>query len=414
MRRFLDRMTSSQRRFFIGLSIASLLFFIVLLVSGVGLLSSFIFYMAVEIIILAYYLTINTTVRKSKTREWVDAIVFAVVAATIIRTFFIEAFTIPTPSMEKTLMVGDFLFVSKVSYGPRTPLTPLSFPFAHQDMPIIGGKSYLEWLKLPYYRLPGFGTVENNDIVVFNYPMEDERPIDKQTHYIKRCIGIPGDNITIENRNVYINDKLVDMPEHGQYFYHVKTDGSMLNPTTLRDLDITDGGAASNQGDFRYALTKATAEKLKQFTNVREVDALGDPKGYYEDYIFPHDPNFPWNVDNFGPLHIPKAGDKIALDPRTIAPYLRAISVYENNKVEIKDNQVYINDQVATEYTFKMGYYFMMGDNRHNSADSRFWGFVPEDHIVGKAVFIWLSLDGNASFFKKIRWNRLFRYIGNW
>ncbi|MEP7264878.1 MAG: signal peptidase I [Bacteroidota bacterium] len=349
--------------------------------------------------------------RKSKTREWVDAIVFAVIAATIIRTFFFEAFTIPTPSMEKTLMVGDFLFVSKLHYGARTPMTPLSVPFTHQELPIFGGKSYSEALKLPYYRLPGFSSVKNNDIVVFNYPMEDERPVDKQTHYIKRCIGIGGDTIHIIDRTVYINGKLAMLPKNSQYIYDIQTDGSNINERTLQKMDVTDGGRVSMEGQYRFCLTQPNAKAIKEMSIVKYMQVMNQTAGQADPMIFPQDPNIPWNVDNFGPLYIPKEGATITLTKQNISMYRRVIGVYEGNTLLEKDGKIFINGKETNTYTFKMNYYFMMGDNRHNSADSRFWGFVPEDHVVGKAVFIWMSWDSNGSFLSKIRWNRLFNII---
>lgn len=353
----------------------------------------------------------RTSGRKSKTREWIDAIVFAVIAATLIRTFLIEAFTIPTPSMEKSLLVGDFLFVSKINYGARTPITPLAFPFAHQEMPIIGGKAYSEWIKLPYYRLPGFSKIKNDDIVVFNYPMEDDRPIDKQTHYIKRCIGIPGDTLSIKNQMVFINGKAAKMPEEGMFIYEITTDGSSLNAMTLSKMGINEGGPGFMPGQYRYFLTDEMAEKIKSFANVKSVTRIAQPEGLYEDFIFPHDPKLQWNLDNYGPVYIPKKGSTVKLDSMNIAIYRRAITKYENNELKEENGKFFINGKETDEYTFKQDYFWMMGDNRHNSADSRFWGFVPEDHIVGKAVFIWMSWDKNGSFLNKIRWKRLFNLV---
>jgi signal peptidase I len=349
--------------------------------------------------------------KKSATREWVDALVFAVIAATIIRGLFIEAFTIPTPSMERSLLVGDFLFVSKVNYGARTPVTPLSFPFAHHTLPIVGTKSYLEWIKLPYYRLPGLGEVERNDVVVFNYPMEDFRPIDKQENYIKRCVGIAGDTLEVRDARVYINGVAEEMPKDAQGSYMVKTDGSAFNTKTLESLYITEYGQYAEEGNFIFTLTKDQKDKLAKFSNVQNVQEAIRTRGQYLDYVFPHDPKLSWNEDNFGPVIIPAKGMKLSLNASNIEIYRRAIQVYEGNTVETREDGIYINGQKTDSYTFNMNYYFMMGDNRHNSLDSRFWGFVPENRIVGKALFIWMSWDSNASFFSKVRWSRLFRGI---
>lgn len=355
-------------------------------------------------------------VKKGPVREWLDAVVFAVIAATLIRTFLIEAFTIPTSSMEKTLLVGDFLFVSKINYGARIPITPISFPFAHHTMPLTEDvKSYSEAIKLPYMRLPGFSKIKNNDIVVFNYPMEDFRPTDKKENYIKRCVGIPGDTLKVIDRTLYINSTMAYKAENMQFTYHVITDGSDFNPKTIAKMGITPDswGKVSNQGDFRFTLTSEMAEQIKKFSNVKSVEPVAEKPGVFSDYIYPFDKNLGWNVDNYGAIVIPKKGLTVTLDAKNISIYKRAIEAYEGNeKAEVRDGKMFINGAEAKEYTFKLDYYFMMGDNRHNSADSRFWGFVPEDHIVGKAVFIWLSLDQNESnLFKKIRWSRMFRLI---
>lgn len=349
--------------------------------------------------------------RKSVWREWMDAIIFAVIAATIIRTFFIEAYTIPTPSMEKSLLVGDFLFVSKVSYGARVPMTPLSFPFAHHTMPVFGGKSYLEWIKIGYHRLPGFGHVKRGDCVVFNWPAENEgRPIDKKENYIKRCIGEAGDTITIRERQVYINSTIFTNPEFSQSSYHVVTDGTGFSENAISRLGLRDGEAISPV-EFNFHLTNKEADEMKAFGNVKRIDANTVPKDVYQDFIFPFDSKYHWNVDNFGPLYIPKKGATIKIDTSNISVYRKVIGEYEQNKLEERNGQIIVNGQPITSYTFKLNYYFMMGDNRHNSADSRFWGFVPEDHIVGKAVFIWMSWDTNGTFLNKIRWKRLFHTI---
>jgi signal peptidase I len=357
--------------------------------------------------------------RKSKLREWVDALIFAVIAATIIRTFFIEAFTIPTPSMEKTLLVGDFLFVSKVSYGARTPMTPLSFPFVHQEMPFIKTKSYSEAIKWGYHRLWGFSKIKNNDIVVFNYPgnifYPDEdlkRPVDKKTHYIKRCVGIAGDSIKVVNGLLYVNNNPVQLADKGQLTYTVITDGNAINPKTLEKYGIYEGASIA-PGIYQFILTKEVADELKTLPFIKSVEAYFQPPNSPNQFqkLFPYDDKHQWNIDNYGPVWLPKEGATITLTDENLPTYQRCIVEFEHNKLEIKNGKYFINDKETTTYTFKQDYFWMMGDNRHNSADSRFWGFVPEDHIVGKAVFIWMSWDTNGSWFSKIRWKRLFSLV---
>lgn len=351
--------------------------------------------------------------KKSAGREWADAIVFAVVAASLIRGFLLEAYTIPTGSMEKTLLVGDFLFVSKLNYGPRIPMTPIAFPFAHHTMPITGTKAYWDGLELDYHRLPGFEKIERRDVVVFNYPMEAEvpRPVDKRENYIKRCIAIPGDTLRIVDATVYVNGKVSEKPTFSQKAFIVLTDGTDLNPQTLLDMNIE----VSMTSDNAYVLnmTREQADQIKGWANVKSVKAYIRPLGVYEEGngVFPSDPHFKWNEDNFGPLIIPKKGWTVSLNSTNLALYKRAITVYEHNTLEEKAGQLYINGVATNKYTFKMDYYWMMGDNRDNSLDSRFWGFVPEDHIVGKALFVWMSWNQHGSFFSKIRWNRLFSGI---
>ena len=386
-------------------------------------------------------------VKKSQVREWTDAIIFAVVAASIIRIFMIEAYTIPTSSMEKSMLVGDFLFVSKLSYGPKLPNTPLAFPFVHHTMPLSKyTKSYVEWIKWPFYRFPGTTTIKHNDVVVFNYPDGDTvalkqqnqsyyglvrqlgrervwndkfnfgdivaRPVDKRENYIKRCIGLPGDTIQIKDEVVFINGKQVEVPYLSQFMYMVKTDGNPINRRILKQLDITEEVQMTESGDQVLTLTQESADKLKQLPNVKAVEKIIQPKGFWQPYIFPFDSSYAWNVDNFGPLYIPKAGATVQLTLANLPLYERIINAYELNTLEVNGGKIFINGKESTSYTFKLDYYWMMGDNRHNSADSRFWGFVPSDHIVGKAVFVWLSLDNNKTLFDgKIRWNKLFRTV---
>lgn len=352
----------------------------------------------------------NKQLKKSSSREWTEAIVFAVLAATIIRTFFIEAYVIPSGSMESTLLVGDYLFVSKMNYGPRLPMTPLSFPFAQNTMPLIGTKSYSDIVKLPYYRLPGFSDIKKGDVVVFNFPMQSDspyyRPTDKEDNYIKRCQGTPGDTLSIVDAQVYVNGKANPNPPQSQPSYIVTTDGNQINPQIVTDLHLAQG-LANNE----ILMTRQAAATLKGYSNIKSVTEYIQPRNSFNPEEFPHDPHLRWNVDNYGPIIIPKVGMTIKLDSLTFPVYRRVIEVYENNKLELKGNDILINGQKATSYTFKQNYYWMMGDNRHNSEDSRFWGFVPEDHIVGKALFIWMSTDSAGSFFNSIRWNRLFKGI---
>jgi signal peptidase I len=408
--------------------------------------------------------------KPSKLIEWVDALIFAVIAASLIRLFIIEAYTIPTSSMEKTLLAGDYLFVSKVSYGPKMPNTPLSFPFAHNTLPLTSTtKSYVDWVKWPYKRLEGFGKVKRNDIVVFNFPagdsvimqMQDKNyysilrqyarefknrdinngrevksfaaykdqareairdqydvtthPVDRRTNYIKRCVAIPGDSLRIEHGQVYINGNEQPHFEDMQYNYYVKTNGTKINSVLLERMDI-------NRNDIRYIpssslyqmpLTSENLGKIKAFTNVVNVRKYENTSpGSSNHIIFPHHKNFDWTEDNFGPLYVPEKGKTIQLTLNNLPLYERVISTHERNNLEVRDSTIYINGEATNEYTFKMDYYFMMGDNRHNSADSRYWGFVPENHVVGEAVFIWLSIDKYGRFLDKIRWDRLFNVIG--
>ena len=353
--------------------------------------------------------------KKGELRSWFDAIGFAVIAATILRTFLIEAYTIPTSSMEKSMLVGDFLFVSKVAYGPRVPMTPIAFPLVHHTMPIGNGKSYTEAVKLPYHRMKGLGEIERNDCVVFNWPAETlGRPVDKKENYVKRCVGVPGDKIELIDAQLMVNDAPQEEREgmKKQWHYNVSTKGTGLNPNILYEkYDITEGGYGRNKNEYNLTLTNESRDAIQNFTNVTSVKRQYEKGGIYADYIFPHDKNFKWNVDNFGPITVPAAGETVSITTENLSIYKDIIERYENNKLEVVAGEIYINDKVATTYTFAMDYFWMMGDNRHNSADSRFWGFVPENHIVGKALFVWMSWDKNAKGLNKIRWNRLFSSV---
>lgn len=381
--------------------------------------------------------------KKGAGREWIEAVVFAVFAAAFIRMFLIEAYKIPTPSMEGSLLVGDFLFVSKAHYGIRTPQTVAMIPLLHNRIPFLNTESYINPPSLPYYRLPAIESIDRNEPVVFNYPEGDSiyyfpqrtfsvsdarrgainpqyypqqaraiksgkapvvsRPIDKKDHYIKRCIAISGDSLQIINKQVYLNGKAVDSPNKVQYLYQVKSPEA-INPKLLNEWDIDVVGNDPTRGYFMY-LNKDQIANLKGLgSNISITDYKHTPGG-----MFPHDPKISksWTVDNFGPVYVPKKGATVELNPNSIAFYRRIISNYEGNTLVEKGGKYIINGEETTTYTFKMDYFWMMGDNRHNSEDSRVWGFVPEDHIVGKPLFIWFSTkDGNMA--NGINWSRIF------
>ncbi|MDR1847410.1 MAG: signal peptidase I [Bacteroidales bacterium] len=466
--------------------------------------------------------------KKSATREWVDAIVFAVIAASVIRMFCFEMYTIPSSSMEKSLLVGDYLVVSKLSYGPRIPNTPLAFPLVHHTIPILNMKSYLEWIHLDYYRFPGLTSIKRNDAVVFNFPDGDTlssyfqsnqsyyslvrkygreavwnnpqefgdiitRPADKRENFVKRCIGLPGETISIDNATVYINGKPLESPEDFQLTYRIKTKKNdvgeyfSLNQKELLQMGISKEDMEMMNEYYYVNLTKSQiyelshtpyvrlieplqfenktytsiiepsakipcsiifapnlydksnflkvvgldsieiancrnyptlplsreiANKIKQIPYVEDVSQMLSLKDYRDENMFPYGDEFKWNVDFYGPITIPKKGMTITLNEENLKYYQRAITAFEGNTLEKNNEGKYLlNGQIATTYTFKMDYYWMMGDNRHNSADSRFWGFVPEDHIVGKAVFVWFSWNKDMTWFNKIRWNKLFRTV---
>ncbi|MEX0965907.1 MAG: signal peptidase I [Bacteroidia bacterium] len=349
--------------------------------------------------------------KRSEAREWADAIIFALIAATVIRWFLIEAFTIPSSSMEKSLLIGDFLFVSKVHYGPRIPNTPLSFPLVHNTLPVFGTKSYIELLQLPYNRLPGFRDVERMEAVVFNYPREDGRPVDKKDNYIKRCVGIPGDSLSIVDQMIHIDGVALPQPEESQFTFEVVTEQPIFNKRMLRKYDITEYQAL-NSTNYQIKMTEVAAAEIAAIPVVKDVKKIVLPKGFKQPEIYPFEPELQWNIDNYGPVYLPRKGDRIAMTVHNYHVYERPIKVYEDNpSLELRDSIVYLNGQPLEEYEFKMGYYWMMGDNRHNSLDSRMWGFVPENHIVGKPLFIWMSWDTDGGGLSKIRWGRLFNLI---
>jgi len=390
--------------------------------------------------------------------SWIDAIVFALVAVYFINIYLFQNYQIPTSSLEKTLLVGDFLFVSKASYGPRIPNTPLSFPLVQNTFPIINTKSYLEKPQWEYKRLKGFDTIAHNDIVVFNFPTGDTvclkqqnpdyyqlcyyygrdvvrsrkdifgeivyRPVDRRENYVKRCIGLPGDWLQIKSNQVYINGEKQKSFPGVQFNYLVQTDGTRLSDELLTKLGISKDdrlilNTSQNPQEimalgldpsfpiYHFPLTGEMLQKLQRVTGV--VKIVIEPEMYGGD-VFPLGGGKNWTRDNYGPIYIPKKGAVLKLNAYNYPIYERVIRTYENNKLEFKNGIFYINDRPEKTYRFKMDYYWMMGDNRHNSADSRYWGFVPEDHIVGRPVVVWLSLDKDKSLFGgKIRWNRFFK-----
>lgn len=349
--------------------------------------------------------------KKSKLREWLDAIVFAVVAATLIRGLLFSAYAIPSGSMESTLLTGDYLFVSKLAYGPRMPITPVSIPFLESRIGSSKIKTFWDGIQLPYFRLPGLSDVKAGDVVVFNYPPDAGKdPVDMRVHYIKRCLGTPGDVVSVIDSKVYINNELFKNAPGTQTSYLVSTDGNGINPELLRDLKI-EVYQQINLNDYVMIIPPASYSDFKSRENIKSVTEIISPQGQASAGIFPQNELFNWNEDNFGPLKIPARGWTVPLNDSTMALYGRAIEVYENNKVRRSGNEVFINGQKAREYTFKMGYYWMMGDNRHNSEDSRFWGFVPEDHIVGKAMITGMSTDSKESLLNRVRWERILKDI---
>jgi len=403
-----------------------------------------------------------------KVAEWVDAILFALVAVYFINLFIFQMYKIPSASLEKSLLVGDYLMVNKLSYGPRVPNTPLSFPLVQNTFPIINTKSYIEWPRWGYKRLKGLGQVKRNDIVVFNYPAGDTvalkspsnvdyynsvrhstrdevwadknkygdivyRPVDRRENYVKRCIGMPGDSLQIINNDVYINGTLLPLPKNAQFNYIVETQGNLLTDRQFRALNVSAddrywANREPNANDFFeeigieknadstynpvciIPLTKDALQKLEKNGWARSIHIDPDRGGD----IYPFDESLGWSRDNYGPIWIPKKGATIELNEKNLTLYSRCIVAYEGNTLEKKGGQIFINGNPATTFTFKYDYYFMMGDNRHNSQDSRSWGFVPEDHIVGKPILIWLSTDKDRGLFNGgIRWNRIFKLPGN-
>lgn len=338
-------------------------------------------------------------------KDWIRALFFALITVMVIKAFFFEVFTIPSSSMEKTLLPGDLILVNKLSYGARLPITLLTFPLSHQHLPWFEQiKAYSDFIQLPYYRFFS-DTIQRNDVIVFNYPFETDYPVDHRSYYIKRCIGLPGDTLKIDNKRVFINDQELALPHDAQFNYKVITNKPITNDTLL-NYNITEGGLDGLENHWELTMTDTAYYQLKSKDFIQSIKKIEVEPNVYADYIFPYHPTYLWNIDYFGEVVIPKKGATVTLDQNNIFLYRRIIEIYEENSFEETKNGFIINEELVTTYQFKMNYYFMMGDNRHNSADSRFWGFLPENHIVGKAQTILFSMDkGNY------KWDRMFKKI---
>jgi len=400
---------------------------ILLFAAKAPVVGSIVFFLIWELAVWGYYVYRYNFRHLHRVGEWVDAIMFAVIAATVIRSMFIELYQIPTSSMEKSLLVGDFLFVNKMSYGTRLTMTPLSFPFAHHTMPWINTKAYSETIKFPYYRLPGFGKIKNGDVVVFNWPDERlGRPVDKKENYIKRCVAIPGDSISVKRGVIHINGVPEDAPPMRQFSYLVRknTMGGMGNKF-LKEQDITDFELDGDSTIYLMQLNDGNRPHVQNNSLVNTVDTVLHRPGQNDGNLFPVSKQHSWSRDWYGPLYVPKKGATVTLTKGNYEMYERLIQVYENHPdFTTRGGKFYMGQEEITDYTFELDYYFMMGDNRHYSYDSRFWGFVPENHVVGKAWFVLWSIrhdvkkfttkDGQqveSRKFDGIRWKRCFMGI---
>ncbi len=387
--------------------------------------------------------------KKNVWLEWLDAIVFALIVSSFIKVFFFESYVIPTSSMERSLMIGDYLFVNKYKFGPRVPETPIAFPLVHNRMPVIGGESYLSSVRNPYRRLKGIREVQRDDKVVFSFPNGDTvlsqmpevdyyyyvrmygreytqrtygpiivRPDDRKDNYVKRCVAIAGDSLEVVNGKVFVNGIAQKNYPGIQNSYTVYTNGTKINPKLIEEMGLNPDEILYDNtlpGYSYLPLNEDEVEKIKTLGNVQDVRQNVDV--YPPDFpdsplmIFPFSENFKWTKDNYGPIWIPKAGATVDLTLENLPLYQRVITSYEHKKLDVKDGKIFIDGKEALKYTFEMNYYFMMGDNRHNSLDSRYWGFVPESHIVGTPSIIWFSKTNYQPFPKNIRWNRIFKFV---
>ena len=444
MKRFLDILKNRWTKFTIATIVYILLFVVWTgnpwLLLGLPLIYDYF----ISRLVYRYIGVKNNELRKkyptyNSIYSWIDAIVWATVVATLVHIFIFQLYVVPTSSMEKTILIGDYLYVSKLSYGPQVPNTPVAMPFVYNTMPFSNKKSYSECIKWDYHRLRGRGKVEREDVVVFNFPAGDTvllenqavtyydvlreyqaslgeeegrkrlhqdytviaRPVDKRENYIKRCVAVAGDTLQIVNTELFVNGKAQPACEERQHIYFVKT-AAPLSEYAFANLDITEYDGTAPY--YYVATTEKGAEQLRKYKSVESVELYNNTVPSLD--AFPHNGNYAWTQDNFGPLWVPQKGTTIELTIDNLPLYERIIDQYEGHDLRVEGDKIYIDGAEASTYTFAMDYYFMMGDNRHNSADSRYWGFVPEDHIVGKALFIAFSKGKGG-----IRWNRIFNTI---
>ena len=375
--------------------------------------------------------------------SWIDAIIYAVVLVYFLFLFVGQNYQIPSSSLEKSLLTGDFLWVNKITYGPRVAQTPIHFPLAQNTLPFFNCKSYIEHPQLAYHRLKGLRNVERMDIVVFNFPAGDTvalnmpnpdyyslcyergrdvvnnneaefgkiiyRPVDRRDNYVKRCLGLPGETIQIKDGIVFADGKQIPQPKNVQYFYYVETDGTHIDPALFDELGISEDDRHGQGNQYILPLTAEMKKTLESQPWMKDIQRI-QPEENDKVLTYPLGQNYGWTHANYGPIWVPKKGVTIDINVKNLPLYERCIKNYEGNDLEVKGNQIYINGKVATKYTFKMDYYWMMGDNRDNSLDSRYWGFVPEDHIVGTPSIILISFDKDRRIFDgAVRWNRIFK-----